>query len=54
MRSLTFEERFFANSDEWKYFLSQAGIKDDFADKYIDSVTIYIDTDDTEVEYQDI
>jgi hypothetical protein len=56
MKEVVFEERYFANRDEWLYFLHQLGIEpindhvsgvvDD-----IDTITILVDKNDVKIEY---
>jgi hypothetical protein len=48
MRTLNFQERFFKNQNEWHYFLSQCGIKEE---EYfmIDEINIEVMNSDIEV-----
>ena len=54
MKQVTFEARYFANNDEWEYFLSQLDIKDDKEDKYIDEITLSVDSSDIKIGYTDL
>ena len=43
MRTLTFQEYYFKNNDEWIYFLSELGITDKDAQDEIDEIEITVD-----------
>ena len=50
MRSITFQERYFASKDEWYYFLKQCGIDKSLLDT-IDEVTIEVLDSDIDVTF---
>jgi hypothetical protein len=55
MKTVVFEERFFANRDEWLWFLDQLGIKldNDHITEVVDdiaTVTIQVDKNDINIE----
>ena len=54
MKTVQFEERYFASKDKWEYFLSQIGVKDNKDDKYIDTITLTVDRSDIDIEYQKV